>query len=45
MINRLVKSSLEAEVDIIVPNDGSNHAFVDLLRREGIATIVDVIAH
>lgn len=32
--NRQLKSSLEAEVDIIIPNDLEN-SLVDLLRREG----------
>lgn len=44
MNNRLVKSSLEAEVDIIVPNDESNHPLVDLLRREGIDPVVHILS-
>lgn len=36
MVNRRVKSSLEAEVDILLPNEGGDHPVVELLKREGI---------
>lgn len=33
---RILKSSLEAEVDLILPEDAANSSLVDLLQREGI---------
>lgn len=32
---RILKSSLEAEVDLILPEDTANSSLVDILQREG----------
>lgn len=41
--SRILKSSLEAELDLILPEDTANSSLVDLLQREGASDVLALL--